>query len=74
MDGSMAEPGLCGSCVACRVVQTGRSTFYLCERSRTDPRYRRYPVIPVCSCAGFEAAAADVAPGGYPSSREGDAR
>jgi hypothetical protein len=69
----MPEPGLCGSCVACRVVQTGRSTFYLCERSRTDPRYRRYPVIPVRSCAGFEPGAAAVAPGRDATGREGEA-
>lgn len=49
----MSEPGLCGSCAECRVVPTGRSTFYLCERSRSDPRYRRYPVIPVRHCAGY---------------------
>jgi hypothetical protein len=53
----MPEPGLCGSCVECRVVQTGRSTFFLCERSRTDSRYRRYPVIPVTTCAGYVQAA-----------------
>ena len=54
----MSEPGLCGTCAACRVVETGRSTFYLCERSRTDPRFRRYPVIPVRSCPGYEPRAA----------------
>lgn len=60
----MYEPGLCGRCAECRVVRTGRSTFYLCERSRTDPRYRRYPVIPVRQCAGFvEGAAAATLPG-----------
>jgi hypothetical protein len=52
----MSDPGLCGSCVECRLVTTGRSTFYLCERSRSDPRYRRYPPIPVRQCAGYVAA------------------
>jgi hypothetical protein len=28
--------------------------FYLCERSRTDPRYRKYPVLPVVACPGYE--------------------
>ena len=68
----MSEPGLCGRCVACRVIQTGRSTFYLCERSRTDPRFRRYPPIPVRSCAGFEPAPAAAASGAPAPWREGN--
>lgn len=49
----MSEPGLCGTCAECRRVHTGRSTFYLCERSRIDPGFRRYPVIPVRRCGGY---------------------
>ena len=30
------------------------SRFVLCERSRTDPRFPRYPPLPVLRCAGFE--------------------
>jgi len=30
------------------------STFYLCRRSFTDPRFARYPPIPVLVCSGFE--------------------
>jgi hypothetical protein len=47
--------GLCDSCRHQRLVPTTRgSVFSLCERSRTDPAYRRYPAIPVLRCAGFE--------------------
>jgi hypothetical protein len=47
--------GLCGTCRHSRVVATRRgSTFRLCERSATDPRYPRYPALPVLLCAGFE--------------------
>jgi hypothetical protein len=46
--------GLCGTCRLCRQVETGRSTFFLCERSFTDPRYRKYPVLPVTVCPGYE--------------------
>jgi hypothetical protein len=36
-------------------VETRRgSTFRLCERSATDPRFPRYPALPVVRCAGFE--------------------
>jgi len=49
------SPGLCGACRHSRVIRTGRgSTFRLCERSTTDPRFPRYPNLPVLRCAGFE--------------------
>jgi hypothetical protein len=30
------------------------SRFVLCERSKTDPDYARYPRLPMLKCAGFE--------------------
>jgi hypothetical protein len=53
----MARPpaGLCDSCVHQRIVRTTRgSEFSLCERSRTDPAYPRYPRVPVVECPGYE--------------------
>lgn len=53
----MARPpaGLCDSCVHQRLVPNTRgSEFSLCERSRTDPAYPRYPRLPVSACAGHE--------------------
>ena len=48
--------GLCAGCRHSRVVTSKRgSGFRLCERSRTDPRFPRYPVLPVLRCDGFEA-------------------
>jgi len=47
--------GLCDACRHQRVVGTTRgSRFSLCERSREDDRYPRYPRVPVSECAGFE--------------------
>jgi hypothetical protein len=48
------DSGLCGTCRHCRLVETERSMFFLCERSFTDPRYRKYPVLPVVACPGYE--------------------
>jgi hypothetical protein len=49
-------PGLCGACRHARIIASKRgSRFWLCERSRTDPRFPRYPGLPVLRCAGFEA-------------------
>jgi hypothetical protein len=37
------------------MVETRRgSTFVLCRRSEGDPRFARYPALPMLACAGFE--------------------
>jgi hypothetical protein len=52
--------GLCAVCRHARVVQTARgSTFYLCRLAESDPRYARYPRLPVLRCAGYQALVAD---------------
>ena len=46
--------GLCAHCAHGRIVPGGRSVFHLCERSFTDPRYGKYPMLPLWSCPGYE--------------------
>jgi hypothetical protein len=47
--------GLCDTCAYRREVRNTRgSSFSLCERSRTDPAYPRYPRLPVLACHGYE--------------------
>jgi len=47
--------GLCASCRFAEIVTSSRgSTFYLCTLSEGDPRFPRYPVLPVTSCIGYE--------------------
>lgn len=49
--------GLCSVCLHVRVTGNRRgSTFYLCGRAAQDPRFRRYPSLPVVRCDGFEPA------------------
>ena len=51
-----ARVGLCVNCRWMRRMHSDRgSTFYLCERSATDPNFPKYPRLPVVQCAGFEA-------------------
>ena len=46
--------GLCGRCEHSRVIESARgSRFYLCRLSETDPRFRRYPQLPVVECEGY---------------------
>jgi hypothetical protein len=48
-------PSLCDACRFARRVESRRgSVFLLCRRSEVDPRFPRYPRLPVIRCAGFE--------------------
>jgi hypothetical protein len=48
------HPGLCATCVHHREIRSRRgSVFHLCERSREDPRFRKYPPLPVLVCPGY---------------------
>jgi hypothetical protein len=69
------QAGLCASCRHARVVRTERSAFWLCERSRSDPAFPRYPRLPVLRCRGYEARTSDAVERDAPSSSgapEGD--
>jgi len=47
--------GLCFDCRHARRIHSDRgSTFYLCGRSVSDPRFEKYPALPVLACPGFE--------------------
>jgi hypothetical protein len=51
--------GLCASCRHARTIVSAKgSEFWLCERAAKDPRYRKYPPLPVLRCPGHEPAAA----------------
>ncbi|HEY6224247.1 MAG TPA: YciI family protein [Gemmatimonadales bacterium] len=51
------EVGLCLMCRCKRVVTNARgSVFFRCARSDTDPRFVRYPPLPVRTCPGYEEA------------------
>jgi hypothetical protein len=54
---TLARVGLCASCVHASIVTSSKgSTFYLCRLSETDPHFRKYPVLPVRSCSGYQPA------------------
>ena len=49
-----ARVGLCAQCRHASIVTSSRgSTFYFCELSSIDPRFRRYPALPVLACEGY---------------------
>jgi hypothetical protein len=52
----MSTPvGLCASCQQSRQIRSDRgATFWLCRKSEQDPRFPKYPALPVLQCLGYE--------------------
>jgi len=51
----LLSAGLCGDCVHAREVESARgSVFILCNLSLTDPRFPKYPRLPVLGCDGYK--------------------
>ena len=49
-----ARAGLCASCTHVKIIANDRgSRFYMCQLSLSDPRFRRYPSLPVLECPGY---------------------
>jgi hypothetical protein len=49
------DAGLCSHCRHARRIESDRgSVFWLCELSRTDERFPKYPRLPVLSCPGYQ--------------------
>jgi hypothetical protein len=49
------KAGLCDSCRHQKLIRNTRgSTFSMCELSKADERYPKYPRLPVKRCAGWE--------------------
>ena len=47
--------GLCAHCLHMRLVHSSKgSTFYLCQLAQTDPRFLKYPRLPVLECSGYQ--------------------
>ena len=58
--------GLCADCRHVRLIKSDRgSTFYFCQHSATDPKFPKYPRLPVLQCSGYEQL---ISPAGCPAS------
>jgi hypothetical protein len=58
--------GLCATCRHARTVPSRRTVYWLCRLAATDPRFERYPRLPVTRCDGYE-------PGAPAEGEEGEA-
>lgn len=51
--------GLCASCAHLDLLASPRSVFVRCGLAASDPRFPRYPRLPVLACTGFARIAVD---------------
>jgi hypothetical protein len=48
-------PGLCATCLHVKTVTSDKgSIFFRCSLSDADPRFPKYPRLPVIRCAGWK--------------------
>ena len=53
--GDDSRGGLCSDCLHARQLESARgSVFLLCNLSLTDPRFPKYPRLPVLACDGYK--------------------
>ena len=53
--------GLCARCRNARTLQSARgSVFLLCQLHEHDPRFAKYPRLPVLACEGFSEIAGSI--------------
>jgi hypothetical protein len=46
--------GLCFHCRHARVVPSRHAEYWMCRLSLVDPRFPKYPRLPVLACDGYE--------------------
>jgi hypothetical protein len=51
--GPAGPAGLCATCVHRELKASARSIFLRCQLADTDPRFPRYPALPVLACLGW---------------------
>jgi hypothetical protein len=54
LEGLAVPPGLCATCEHLRLLASRRSVFVRCGLAAVDPRFPRYPRLPVVACGGYK--------------------
>lgn len=53
-DTHLKTGGLCDTCRHAHPIESAKGSFFLlCDLSRTDPAFPKYPRLPVLACPGF---------------------
>jgi hypothetical protein len=50
----LPRAGHCASCVHLRLLASKTSVFVRCALAEEDPRFAKYPPLPVLACAGHQ--------------------
>lgn len=54
-DKAVMRAGLCEDCTQARWMKSEKgSVFIRCELALRDPRFEKYPRLPVIACAGYQ--------------------
>ena len=54
MENSLATIGHCATCRFLHVIKSARGNFFvMCNLSKTDSEFEKYPTLPVYSCDGY---------------------
>ena len=49
--------GLCAACKHVHLVKSAKGSYFvMCNLAKTDPRFSKYPVLPVFHCPGYQPA------------------
>jgi hypothetical protein len=52
--------GLCAACQHVKVITSAKGSYFImCELAKTDPRFSKYPLLPVLACSGYRPALSD---------------
>lgn len=51
-----ASPGLCATCEHLRLLASRSSVFVRCGLADRDPRFLKYPSLPIVACPGWRRA------------------
>lgn len=52
--GEIGRFGLCDTCQNAKLIRNTRgSVFLMCELSKTDERFSKYPPVPIIQCPGY---------------------
>jgi hypothetical protein len=47
--------GLCADCLHAHQIRSDKDSMFLqCRLSFTDPRFKKYPRLPILQCSGYE--------------------
>jgi hypothetical protein len=54
VDSEELAVGLCFTCRHSQIVPSRHARYWLCRLAAVDPRFDKYPRLPVVACSGYE--------------------